>query len=296
MRRDNIFPLLDVKYRSIQTTVADPIDKGHWTEDHPTPWEVKPGLICPKKVYDFFREHKLVEQPVFAHARGMANAVFRWTIEGVELPIHENWANVTINSSLAVKNPDGTITHVANAVTFQYGILDVWNGSVLYLKTLNWNGNCELKVTVAAKEAAVNEAEVTAEESVGLTTVSWIQGEAIKKAWKRCNPFYARMNDTFWYLTEQLIDHKNRPDPPSERSVREIVYAVEQLQKAVALYTKAGHQTEAEVWRQLGTPNGLQSIDPVPDPVNMSRLRLRDDVGQEQASQDNRKEGQESEA
>jgi hypothetical protein len=25
MRRDNIFPLLDVKYRSIQTTVADPI-------------------------------------------------------------------------------------------------------------------------------------------------------------------------------------------------------------------------------------------------------------------------------
>jgi hypothetical protein len=175
-----------------------------------------------------------------------------------------------------VKNPDGTTTNVANAVTFLYGILDVWNGSVLYLKTLNWNGNCELKVTVAAKEAAVNEAEVTAEESVSLTTVTWAPGEEIKKARKRCNPFFARMNDTLWYLTERLSDAKNRPDPPTERDVREIIQAVEQVQKAVARYAKAGHQAEAEVWRQLGTPGGLRSADPVPAAVDMTRLRLRE--------------------
>jgi hypothetical protein len=293
MLRDNIFPLLDVKYRSIQTTVADPIDKGHMTDANPVSWEVKPGIMCPVAGYDFYRQHELVEQPIFARARGMANAAFRWTIEGVEVPVRGTWTNVTVNSPLTVKNPDETKTNVANAVTFQYGILDVWNGSVLYLKTLNWNGNCELKVTAAAKEAAANEAEVTAEESVSLTTVTWAPGEEIKKAWKRCNPFFARVNDTFWYLTERLSDAKNRPDPPSERGVREIVQAVEQVQKAVAQYAKAGHQTEAEVWRQLGTPGGLRSADPVPAAVDMTRLRLRD-TGQRQGQRNDGKEGPES--
>jgi len=181
-----------------------------------------------------------------------------------------------VNSPLTVKNPDGTVSNVSNSVTFQYGILDIWNASVLYLKTLNWNGNCDLKVTVAAKEAAINEAEVTADESVGLTTVTWKPGEEIKKAWKRCNPFYAEVNHSFWYLTEKLSDVKNRPDPPSERTVQEIVQAVEQVQKAVEQYARAGHQSQAEVLRQLGTPDGLQSAYPVAAPVDMTRLRLRD--------------------
>jgi hypothetical protein len=30
----------------------------------------------------------------------------------------------------------------------------------------------------------------------------------------RCNPFYAEVNDSFWYLTEKLSDFRNRPDPP----------------------------------------------------------------------------------
>jgi hypothetical protein len=245
------------------------------TDANPVSWEVKPGIMCPAVGYDFYRQHELVEQPVFARARGMANAAFRWTIEGVEVPVRGIWTNVTVVTPLTVKNPDGTITNVANAVTFQYGILDVWNGSVLYLKTLSWNGNCELKVTVAAKEAAVNEAEVTVEESVSLTTVTYTPGEEIKKAWKRCNPFYARVNDTLWYLTEKLSDARNRPDPPSERGVREIIKAVEQVQEAVARYSKAGHRADAEVWQQLGTPGGLRSADPVQAAVDMARLRPR---------------------
>lgn len=95
-----------------------------------------------------------------------------------------------------------------------------------------------------------------------------------RKAVKRCNPFYAEVNDSFWYLTEKLADIKNRPDPPSERGALVIVQAVEQVQKAVERYSNAGDQTEAEVWRQLGTSGGLQSIDPVPPVVNLSRRRL----------------------
>jgi hypothetical protein len=83
------------------------------------------------------------------------------------------------------------------------------------------------------------------------------------------------VNDSFWYLTEKLSDIKNRPDPPSEeRGAREIVQAVEQVQRAVARYSKAGGQTEVQVWRQLGVSGGLRSADPVPPAVNLTRLRL----------------------
>jgi hypothetical protein len=287
MRRDNIFPLLEPQFRSIQTNQRDPIDKGDFTDAATVLWEVKPGLICPEAPYDYYRQHQLVEQPIFALARGTANAAFRWTIEGVEVPVRGQWTNETINSPLTIKNPDGTTTNVANQVTFLYGIVDTWNFSALYLKTLDWNGNCELKVTAAAREQAVpGEAEATADESVSLTTVTWAPTEETKKAYKRCNPFYARVNDTFWYLTEKLADIKNRPDPPSERVVREIVQAVEQVQKSVTLYAKAGHMKEAEVWRQLGTPGGLRSEDPVPSPATITKAQLRDaDTGQQEKEQ-----------
>ena len=70
---------------------------------------------------------------------------------------------------------------------------------------------------------------------------------------------------SFWYLTEKLSDIKNRPDPHRQRAVRWIiVQAVESVQKAVERYSKAGGQTEAEVWRQLATSGALRSVDPCP--------------------------------
>jgi hypothetical protein len=216
-------------------------------------------------------------------------------IEGVEVPVRNTWTNVTVNSPLTVKNPDGTVSHVSNSVTFQYDILDIWNGSVLYLKALSWNGNCTLKVSVAAKEVAINEAEVTADESVDLTTVTWMPGEEFKKASRRCNPFFAEVNHSFWYLTHKLSDIKNRPDPPSERTVQEVVQAVEQVQKAVEQYARAGHQSQAEILRQLGTPDGLQSAYPAAPPVDMTRLRPRD-AGQGQVSEEVGKKETETEA
>jgi hypothetical protein len=276
MLRDNIFPLLDPAHRRIETTQSDPIDKGHRDATAPTSFVVKPGLICPPAPYDFYRHEELVEQPIFARARGMANAQFIWTVEGAPASIRGNWTNLTINSPLTVKNPDGTIANVANTVTLLYGIRDAWNGSVLYLKTLNWDGNCELTVTVFAREAVEIDGDVSADESVSLTAVTWTPGEEIKKARQRCNPFFAQVNDTFWYLTEKLSDIKNRPDPPSERNVSEIVHAVEQVQKAVARYSRAGGQSVTEVWRQLSVSGGLRTADPVPHTLDLARLRLPD--------------------
>ena len=50
-----------------------------------------------------------------------------------------------------------------------------------------------------------------------------------------------------------------------------IVQAVESVQKAVERYSKAGGQTEAEVWRQLATSGALRSVDPVPPRMTLSR-------------------------
>jgi hypothetical protein len=166
------------------------------------------------------------------------------------------------------------VTTVANTTTLLYGILDVWNASVLYLKTLNRNGNTDLSVKVFAREAVELDGDVSAEESVSLTTVTWSAGETLKNARKRCNPFYAEVNDSLWHLTEKLSDLKNRPDPPYERAVREIVHEVERLQKAVVRYSHAGGQTRSETWRQFGKRGELRSIDPVSSPLSFSRMRL----------------------
>ncbi len=275
MRRDNIFPLLDAAHRSIQTTQADPIDKGHFDDPNSTSFVVKPGLMCPPSAYEFSKHEQLVEQPIFAVARGMANARFDWSINDSPAPVHGSWTQLTVNSPLTIKNPDGTVTTVANTTTFLYGIVDVWNESVLYLKTLNWNGNTDLSVKVFAREAVELDSDVSADESVSLTTVTWTAGEELKKARKRCNPFYAEVNNSLWHLTEKLSDLKDRPDPPYERAVRDIVNEVERLQKAVDRYSEAGGQTRSETWHQLGNRGELRSIDPVPSLLRVSRRRLR---------------------
>lgn len=276
IQRDDIFPLLDVTRRSIQTTVADPIDSGHHTTDTtPVSWKVDPGPFCPAAPYDFLRHRGLVEQPVFAHARGMADAAFRWSAAGVDLTVHESWANVTLPAPLTVHNPDGTTTAVSTSVNLNYGIVDRWNSSVLYLETLNSDGNCEFTVGVTAKEKNVTgDAEVTAETTATLTTVTWTASDELIKARKTCNPFYARLNETIWYLTQQLSNLKNRPDPPSELGLRDVVQAVEHLQDAVRLFADAGSMTEAQVWAQVFLPGILRSTDPVPPPVHLTDRQL----------------------
>jgi hypothetical protein len=272
MQRDNIFPLVDLPFRSLQVTVGDPIDKGHFSDPQPVQWQVKPGIVCPEDFYGYYSDRMLVETPVYARARGMANAVFRWTVEGVDLPVHGSWANATVNSPLTVKNPDMSETIVANSVTFSYNIVDIWNGSVLYMKSQDWNGNCLLNFSVAAKEAAIIEAETSVSDKIGLDTVSWRASEETKKAFKRCNPFYADVNDSIWYLTERLVDLVNRPDPPNVLNVRGVIRAVEQVQRAVEKFAGAGPLSSAEVLRQFSSTNGLQSVDPVPAEANLTQL------------------------
>jgi hypothetical protein len=180
-------------------------------------------------------------------------------MNGVDVNVRNTFTNVTINTPLTVKNPDGKTDSIANSVTIQYGILDAWNASGLYLKTLTTNGNCSLDISAAIKEADVNDAEASATDSVLLDTISWLPPDDLKKERKRCNPFYARIDTSIWGLSEKLGDLKNRPDPPSERAVRQIAQAVHELDKAVAQYAEAGNMATAEVWNQIGRGEELRS-------------------------------------
>ena len=96
----------------------------------------------------------------------------------------------------------------------------------------------------------------------------------MKKAWKRCNPLYATVDTTIWGLSARLSDLKNRPDPPSERTIRQIVEAVHTLDAAVSQYAKAGHMTVVEVRKQLGSVGGLRSTYALAAEPDLTRLRI----------------------
>ena len=256
--------------------MGQPVETAVPADPTPVSFEVKAGIACEADNYDFFRQHQQVEVPIYARARGTASAVFRWEIDGVTVAVRNKFTNITVNVPSTVKNPDGKTETNSNTVSLQYGILDTWNGSVLYLKTVTTDGNCSVKVTAAATEGSIGgDPEVSASDEAGLTTVSWLPGPEMKKAWKRCNPFYATVDTTIWGLSVTLSDLKNRPDPPSERTVFNIVEAVHQLDAAVADYAKAGHLTTTEVMKQIGTVGGLRSKYPVPAEPDLTRLRIR---------------------
>jgi hypothetical protein len=275
MLRDNIFPLFDPGQRQVVLTVGSPVETPVPADPAPVSFEVKPGIACSANKYDFFRQHQQMEVPIYARARGTASAVFRWEIEGVTVAVRNQFTNITVNVPSTVKNPDGKTQMIANTVSIQYGILDTWNGSVLYLKTVTGDGNCSVKVAAAATEGIIGgDPEVSASDKAGLTTVFWLPGAEIQKARKRCNPFYGTVDTTLWGLSATLSDLKNRPDPPSERTVFHIVEAVRQLDAAVAHYAKAGHLTTTEVMKQIGTVGGLRSKYPVPAEPDLTRLRI----------------------
>ena len=206
-------------------------------------------------------------------------SAFSWTIENLEAGATQEgaWTNATVATPLTVKNPDGSTTEVGGEVKLLYATAGLWNGLVVYLKTQDWNGNFDIKMTFSAREAGMpGEATISADDTATLTTITWTAGTVLTDARKRCNPFYAVVNNSFWHLTSKLSDFKNRPDPPPpEGEVQEMVRAVERLQRTVSKYAKAGHLTEAEVWKQLATPGVLRSEQQVPAEVDMTRLQPR---------------------
>jgi hypothetical protein len=104
-------------------------------------------------------------------------------------------------------------------------------------------------------------------EAGDLEAVTWSDAnDQLSKDRHRCNPFYATVDKSVWGLTAALSDVKNRPDPPSERGLKQVIDAVAVVLKAAGEYAEGANLTSAEVLKQLNVPGALRSqYEPLSD-------------------------------
>jgi len=236
------------------------MQRSRQTDPVPQMFNIKPGFSCPEKPYAFTEERQIVEVPSYARATGMLNAGFAWQADGVNLPTRGTWTDVTLNTPITIKNPDKSITPVANSTTLSYFIRDTWNASELFLKNKSMDGNASVTLGVFCAESTINnDAQSTTTEQCSVDAVSWLPGTELTKDRQKCNPFYGTIDKSLWNLTATLADLKNRPDPPSDRNLKQVIDAVTVVLKAANHYAKGSHLDAAEVVGQLAVPGTLRS-------------------------------------
>ena len=257
---DNVFPLYDAPRRSVSISPGAPVQQSPQSDPVPQMFNIKPGLSCPEKPYAFTEERRIVEVPSYARATGMLNAGFAWQADGVNLPTRGKWTDITLNTPVTIKNPDKSITPVASSTTLSYFIRDTWNASELFLKNKSMDGNVSVSLGVFCAESTIkNDPKSTTTEQCNLDAVSWVAGTELTKDRQKCNPFYGTIDTSLWNLTATLADLKNRPDPPSERGLKQVIDAVTVVLKAANHYAKGSHLDAAEVVGQLAVPGALRS-------------------------------------
>ncbi|MFN7984652.1 MAG: hypothetical protein U0Q11_22635 [Vicinamibacterales bacterium] len=274
MRRDNIFPLYEPDHRHVSVTASDPVTWDSTTDNGEVFFNIKPGIMCPVSRLGFWRHRQQVGLAVYARAFGTANAAWRWTIGGQNVPMQSAWTNLSLPVPTQIRNPDKTVNTVSATTDIQYQMVNTWNGSVLYLQFTSKTGNCQFPVEAFARETASNDAEVSATDTIGLESVWFQPDDATKSAYKRCNPFYAAIDTSIWGLSKTLADLKNRPDPPSDRAVLKVVKSVQALSTVVAQYARASNLSEADVWKQVGTPGELRTTFAPADDADLRRTPI----------------------
>jgi hypothetical protein len=267
---DNIFPLYDVPRRSVSLEPGDPVSQIPVPDSKPQSFPIKPGLFCPEKPYEFLATRNIVEAPFYAHSIGMLNAGFAWQIDGnnISMPSGGGWGTINLNTPVTVRNPDGTVTPISNSTTLRYFIRYNWNGTELFLKNTDIRGNCSVTLDVfCAEQGIANDPQTTTTGPGDLKAVTWGDyNDQLSKDRRRCNPFYATIDKSFWGLTAALTDAKNRPDPPSERGLKQVIDAVSVVLEAADKYAEDAHLTRAEVLQQLNVPGTLRSqYEPLSD-------------------------------
>ena len=267
---DNIFPLYDVPRRSVSLSVGDPVAQITVPDPKPHSFPIKPGLFCPEKPYDFLETYHLIEAPFYAHSTGLLNASFAWQIDGnnISMPVGGGWGTINLNTPVTVRNPDGTTTVINNSTTLRYFIRYSWNGTELFLKNTDIKGNVSVTLGVFCAEQNIANDPFTSTTGPGdLQAVTWSDAnDQLSKDRRRCNPFYARFDKSVWGLTAALSDAKNRPDPPSERGLKQVIDSVTLVLEAAGQYAEGAHLTRAEVLQQLNMPGQLRSqFEPLSD-------------------------------
>jgi hypothetical protein len=282
---DNIFPLRDPVGRSLSINQDLRLMT---TFKHPLPesFNVQPGLFCETKAYDFFRVEETYEHGLFANCRGILNAAYRWKLNGTELTTRGKDDFITLVLERSVKTPDDKKKVTGNSITFHYVILDTWNKSILYIKeTDSAGGNCLINVTVSATEAAINDTAVSLDDQLSIDALSFEPGTDYKTDRRRCNPFYARIDDSLFGLSVTLANLKNRPDPPSEKELLQVLKAAARVENDAQ---HAAHQSgisSKELLKELKFQGALLSNTPRVSDAILRLVRLGgSDTNQEPAN------------
>lgn len=261
--RDNIFPLREPAGRSVYTGQSQRLLTSQQAKD-PEYFNVKPGLFCPEKNYAFYRLTEKDEYAVFAGSRGIFNAAFTWKVNGVVLPTRNKMDSVTVAVPRSIRTPDGKTLVTGKAIVLNYGIIDNWNKSELFIYPADSDSNCELNVTIEVTEAAVHDAAVSGAADVGVDPVSFTAGADFIKDRRRCNPFYATISDSLRDLSKALFDAKNRPDPPpDERLIAQILDIAARVQSDAQKAAKSAGVSQKEVLKELQHPGALFSSEAV---------------------------------
>jgi hypothetical protein len=267
---DNVFPLYDPPQRTVSLNPGDPVTKIPVPDPKPHSFPIKSGFFCPEKNYDFLETLSIVEDPFYAHSRGLLNATFAWQIDGnnISMPSGGGWGSINLNTPVTVRNPDKTVTTIANSTTLRFFIRNSWNGSELFLKNTDMRGNVSVTIGAFCTESNIAKdpwTSTTYDED--LVAVTWSDAnDQLKKDRQRCNPFFATIDNSIWGLSATLSDVKNRPDPPSERTLKRVVDAVQVVLKAAGQYAEHANLTRAEVLQQLNVPGALRSpFEPLSD-------------------------------
>jgi hypothetical protein len=284
---DNIFPLYDLPRRTVSIDPGDPVTKIPVPDPKPHSFPIRPGFFCPEKQYDFFETRSIVEAPFYARSTGLLNAGFAWQIDGnnISTPSGGGWGSINLNTPVTVRNPDRTVTAITNSTTLQFFIRSSWNGSELFLKNTDIRGNCSVTLGVFCAELGIdNDPFTSTTYAEDLVAVTWSDAnDQLSKDRQRCNPFYATIDRSIWGLSATLSDAKNRPDPPSERGLKQVIDAVSAVLEAAGRYAEGAHLTRAEVLQQLNVPGALRSpFEPLSD---RSLRRVQQQVGQQSAIQ-----------
>lgn len=174
-----------------------------------------------------------------------------------------------------MQTPDFQKHVTENSITLKYLILKSWNKSVLYIRDTDPDrGNCTVNVTVSATEAAMNDAQVSADDSLFINPISFEPiGDEYKNDRRRCNPFYASLDHNLHALAKMLTDLKNNPGPPPEMILGQVLDAVARVENDAQHAARTSGISRNQLLKELQFPNALLSEGPRASDEILSLIR-----------------------
>ncbi len=154
-----------------------------------------------------------------------------------------------------------------------------------------------LNVTALATEGAINDAKVSADSQLSVDPLSYEAGEEYKKDRRRCNKFYANLDDSLYSLSVTLANLKNRPDPPSEHVILEVLENVAKVEHDAQHAAHSSGITRKQLFKQLASPGALISneVRASQEILNLVQPNLQHNIRHSNADDNNPEENKEVE-